>query len=249
MPSILRDPSLLCPSLLSYRYEMVEPIPSTSSAALNEEPFTLHIRFAEGGDLSLSVRSTDTVSQLKEKVQRARPALSGKYLRFVYQGRLLRDAETLEQTGVSKRDMSLPIYIHCSASDSPPSRTSESQIRQITPLTGFDRLREAGFSEEDIRNIRTQFHQLHGTSVNGEINEQTLNMEEDWIENAGETLPDGTVQGAYYDMVIGLLFGFFMGLIVLFWFKEQAFSRRQQMGIVAGLLINISFGILRVYYY
>lgn len=38
---------------------------------------------------------------------------------------------------------------------------------QITPLMGFDRLREAGFTEEDIRNIRTQFHHLHGTTFDG----------------------------------------------------------------------------------
>jgi len=32
---------------------------------------------------------------------------------------------------------------------------------------GFDRLREAGFTEEDIRNIRMQFHHLHGTTFDG----------------------------------------------------------------------------------
>ncbi|RUP52433.1 hypothetical protein BC936DRAFT_141587 [Jimgerdemannia flammicorona] len=40
---------------------------------------------------------------------------------------------------------------------------------QITPPTGFDRLREAGFSEDDIQNIRAQFHHLHGTVFNGGV--------------------------------------------------------------------------------
>jgi len=38
------------------------------------------------------------------------------------------------------------------------------------------------------------------------------------------------VEGSYAEMVWGLMLGFFMGLIVLFWFKEATFSRRQQMG-------------------
>lgn len=38
------------------------------------------------------------------------------------------------------------------------------------------------------------------------------------------------VEGSYGEMVWGLMLGFFMGLMVLFWFKEATFSRRQQMG-------------------
>jgi hypothetical protein len=49
-------------------------------------------------------------------------------------------------------------------------------------------------------------------------------------------------------MMWGLIFGFFLGIICLFWFRESVFSRRQQMGIIAGMLINISFGVLHVYY-
>jgi hypothetical protein len=41
------------------------------------------------------------------------------------------------------------------------------------------------------------------------------------------------VEGSYGEMVWGLMLGFFMGLIVLFWFKEATFSRRQQMGKMA----------------
>lgn len=56
------------------------------------------------------------------------------------------------------------------------------------------------------------------------------------------------VQGTYKEMMWGLIFGFFLGIICLFWFRESVFSRRQQMGIIAGMLINISFGVLHVYY-
>ena len=62
----------------------------------------------------------------------------------------------------------------------------------MTPPTGFDRLRESGFTEEDIRNIRTQFHRLHGTSFDSVPTEEARNLEEQWMDNTGETLPDGS---------------------------------------------------------
>jgi hypothetical protein len=62
----------------------------------------------------------------------------------------------------------------------------------MTPPTGFDRLRESGFTEEDIRNIRTQFHRLHGTQFEEGPTEEARNLEEQWMDNTGETLPDGS---------------------------------------------------------
>lgn len=88
------------------------------------------------------------------------------------------------------------------------------------------------------------------------------------------------MEGSYGEMVWGLMLGFFMGLIALFWFKEATFSRRHQMGkissmrafflqawspltcsllsaptyniyllgIIAGLMINVGFGVLHLYY-
>ncbi|KAF9575460.1 hypothetical protein EC968_003065 [Mortierella alpina] len=133
----------------------------------------------------------------------------------------------------------------------------------MTPQpTGFDRLREAGFSEDEIRSIRRQFHASRGTitSTVGEngiavgldqdedASARARRIEEEWIDQHGaETLPDG-LEGSYGEMVWGLMLGFFMGLIALFWFKEATFSRRQQMGIFAGLMINLGFGVLHLYY-
>ncbi|KAF9358865.1 hypothetical protein BGX26_000729 [Mortierella sp. AD094] len=133
----------------------------------------------------------------------------------------------------------------------------------MTPqATGFDRLREAGFSEDEIRSIRRQFHASRGTMAssvgeNGiaveldqdeDARARARRIEEEWIDQHGaETLPEG-LEGSYGEMVWGLMLGFFMGLMALFWFKESTFSRRQQMGIIAGLMINIGFGCLHLYY-
>ncbi|KAK3838183.1 MAG: DUF2407 C-terminal domain-containing protein [Linnemannia gamsii] len=143
----------------------------------------------------------------------------------------------------------------------------EEEEEELSPImapqaTGFDRLREAGFSEDEIRSIRRQFHASRGTvtSTVGEngiavgldqdedASARARRVEEEWIDQHGaETLPEG-LEGSYGEMVWGLMLGFFMGLIVLFWFKEATFSRRQQMGIIAGLMINVGFGVLHLYY-
>jgi hypothetical protein len=64
-------------------------------------------------------------------------------------------------------------------------------------------------------------------------------------------------------MFCGLLLGFFLGVLNLFWFKETVFTRRHQMGILymshlyyfflfaqlgilAGMLINVYYGITHV---
>ncbi|KAI9310493.1 DUF2407 C-terminal domain-containing protein [Dichotomocladium elegans] len=118
---------------------------------------------------------------------------------------------------------------------------------QLATPVGFDRLRDAGFSEEDIREIRLRFHRAHGITAD-ENSAEARNLEDEWIDNSNETLADGSLQGTYKEMMWGLLLGFFLGLICLFWFRESVFTRRHQMGIVAGIFINLSFGILHVYY-
>ncbi|KAG0275779.1 hypothetical protein BGZ95_008374 [Linnemannia exigua] len=153
------------------------------------------------------------------------------------------------------------------AGDDDDEEEEEEEEEEPSPImtpqaTGFDRLREAGFSEDEIRSIRRQFHASRGTitSTVGEngiavgldqdedASARARRIEEEWIDQHGaETLPEG-LEGSYGEMVWGLMLGFFMGLIVLFWFKEATFSRRQQMGIIAGLMINVGFGVLHLYY-
>ncbi|KAG0359947.1 hypothetical protein BG005_011817 [Podila minutissima] len=144
--------------------------------------------------------------------------------------------------------------------DNEEPRDGELSPIMVPQPTGFDRLREAGFSEEEIRSIRRQFHASRGTTTVGENGieggldqdedaaARARRIEEEWIDQHGaETLPDG-LEGSYGEMVWGLMLGFFMGLIALFWFKEATFSRRHQMGIIAGLMINVGFGVLHLYY-
>jgi hypothetical protein len=55
-------------------------------------------------------------------------------------------------------------------------------------------------------------------------------------------------EGNYWDLVIGLLLGFLCGLMILPFLYEKQFNLRQQMGIVAGLFVNLIFGIIKLSY-
>ncbi|KAG1461084.1 hypothetical protein G6F46_001202 [Rhizopus delemar] len=217
----------------------------------------LHIRWSDRQDLVLNVEPDELISSIKEKIHHSAGHTNRKYIRLIHNGKVLQDEQTLKSYGIgkitvvnskAKLEPPSPVYIHCSLSDYIPQSpiASYNSQPQIIPPTGFDRLRESGFTEEDIQNIRAQFHRLHGTAFDetDETSEEARNLEEQWMDNTGETLPDGTVQGTYKEMMWGLIFGFFLGIICLFWFRESVFSRRQQMGIIAGMLINISFGVL-----
>lgn len=138
-------------------------------------------------------------------------------------------------------------------------------VWQTISSIGFDKLRDSGFTEEDIQYIRTQFHRLHGTTVD-RTSKEAKNLEEQWLNRNGETLVDeskkekkntimigknlmfAVVEGTYKEMVWGFIFGLFLGIICLFWFRNYVFSKKKRTGIVAGMLINVSFGIFHVYY-
>ncbi|KAI0032788.1 hypothetical protein K488DRAFT_49163 [Vararia minispora EC-137] len=169
----------------------------------------------------------------------------------------------------------LPIaYFHCSVGpELEPGETEDSdegQTTQIKPLRGFDRLAGAGFSDADITNFRRQFHAGAGAdalaltefATEEEYEEHARTLEEQWIENLdgaslGGRTPDSTT------ILQGILVGFFFPLIPFFVFASPrlpvfwssgaaveplgsvVFSKRMQMGIVLGFLVNILLGLWR----
>ncbi|KAF7732317.1 hypothetical protein EC973_005213 [Apophysomyces ossiformis] len=211
----------------------------------------LHIRWSDRQDLIFKVSPFDTMAHIKEKIRQLSPRTECKYIRLIHNGRILDDTRSLYTYGIGKQiqteskamlSLPSPVYLHCSLSDYIP-KAPVIKAPQSIPAAGLDRLRESGFTEEDIQAIRTQFHRLNIT--NDAIN-NVLNFDDQCGDN--ETCPEGTLQGTYQEMVWGLILGFFLGIICLFWFRESVFTRRHQMGIITGMLINISFGVLHVYY-
>ncbi|KAJ1972081.1 hypothetical protein H4R34_005531, partial [Dimargaris verticillata] len=92
-----------------------------------------------------------------------------------------------------------PVFIHCSVADAPtpsPAPDSASQPPSITqaPAIGLDRLRDAGFSEQDIQSLRQRFHMMRGGNTDQHLiavnSEQNRALEENWLDNGGPTVHD-----------------------------------------------------------
>lgn len=186
-------------------------------------------------------------------------------LRLIRNGRVLNDQMDLStevfgrnSAAASNADAAAAagppkIYIHCSIGDilSPTDLAKENEYDQRVPtrstlpeLRGFDRLRSTGFSDDDIAQLRQQFGRLYGY---GGTNEDMTNMEEQWIDTGVQDGPaDINLGGDYVDDLIGILVGMFLGVLALFFLKENnLFSKRQQKSMVAGILVNFSFALLR----
>ncbi|KAF9644071.1 hypothetical protein BDM02DRAFT_3103492 [Thelephora ganbajun] len=147
-----------------------------------------------------------------------------------------------------------------------------SQATQIKPLRGFDRLAAAGFTEEDIASIRQQFHaQSAGDYLDRDFaseedyEEHARALEEQWIDsldNAATASLSQVASGSSTSTLLqGIITGVFFGLLPFFFFREPkppvfwedgsefevygsvVFSKRMQMGIVIGFLVNVALGI------
>ncbi|RPB09414.1 hypothetical protein P167DRAFT_538490 [Morchella conica CCBAS932] len=197
-------------------------------------------------------------------------------LRLIYAGKVLPDTATLASQIATPRPPSgkgkeratddshtRPVYIHCSVGDvltdaelaaeaanekmtAPEAAPAPPRTTLPQPL-GFDRLLSAGFSEADVASLRLQFNRLHGYSRDEEENARLL--EDRWIDESagqGQELADGSPAGSYEDMFVGMAIGFFWPVAIFLMREEGVFSKRRQMAVVAGLLVNLAFSVLRI---
>ncbi|KIJ64588.1 hypothetical protein HYDPIDRAFT_111955 [Hydnomerulius pinastri MD-312] len=195
------------------------------------------------------------LTTLEERQQRASPSLSG---------------DVSGAPAVSH----MITWLHCSIGPKmePGTETEEKhQVAQLQPLRGFDRLATAGFSEEDIANFRRQFHSQSSSNYldiefenDEEYDEHARALEEQWIDSMDSVGSAPLVQSSSQTMIVrGIVIGFFFPIIPFFFLRDtkpaafwedgsqvQAtesviFSRRTQVGIVFGFIVNLLFGTWR----
>ncbi|KIM53458.1 hypothetical protein SCLCIDRAFT_1222777 [Scleroderma citrinum Foug A] len=165
-------------------------------------------------------------------------------------------------------------WLHCSVGPKiEPETEAEDmpQTVQIQPLRGFDRLATAGFSEEDIANFRRQFHSQSSSNYldlafenDEQYDEHARALEELWIDSLDSGTNAPIVQSSSQMMVVkGIVLGFFFPIIPFFFLRDAKpaafwddgtqvdamesviFSRKTQVGIVFGFLVNLLFGTWR----
>jgi hypothetical protein len=141
------------------------------------------------------------------------------------------------------------------------SNTSSHATATVTSTPqGFDRLLSTGFSPADIANLRAQFMaiQAHTHTPDTMPTGSTLRaLEERWLENdstteggaaaAGQTITDDE-NGGLQDMLWGNVMGFFWPVAAACWLmrEEGVWTRRMQISVLSGVLVNLTFGFLRL---
>ncbi|KAI0769097.1 DUF2407 ubiquitin-like domain-containing protein [Trametes elegans] len=254
-------------------------------------PKDLTIRFTEGiPDLTVQVAEKDTVKDVKKSIRLARPELKDRRLRLIHSGQLLAESTPIYSriTSASQRRQdsasadesegpgaqgSAPrtTWLHCSVGPQlTEGEVEESKIQtaQLKPLRGFDRLAAAGFSEQEIANIRLQFHTHSARDYldqefddQEDYDEHARVLEEQWIDSLDGGSSASQSQNAVSSLHNGIVLGFFFPLIPFFFFRNNkpavfwdddsefeamgtpVFSRKMQMGIVVGFLLNVLFGL------
>lgn len=124
---------------------------------------------------------------------------------------------------------------------------------------GFDRLLTAGFTATEVSNLRTQFLAIQSHSHTPDTmpsGAELLALEERWLDNtpnpATGAAADGAIEddaaGGLEDMLYGNLIGFFWPIGAMMWLmrEEGVWSRRRQIAVLSGFLVNLTFGFLRV---
>ncbi|KAF8312993.1 hypothetical protein DL93DRAFT_2081687 [Clavulina sp. PMI_390] len=126
------------------------------------------------------------------------------------------------------------VYIHCSIGAEIPEGEVEDDSMlppQAPTARGFDKLAAAGFSAEDIANMRSQFHTSRQRGLGGEEEDGALQqtpedadehlraLEEQWIDdfNAEQmNNPDMDDEGHWLTLLQGLFLGFFFPVFPFF---------------------------------
>jgi len=176
-------------------------------------------------------------------------------LRLVHKGKLIEIAENKSLISQGVTDNSI---LHAAIADYSSIQLHQElyqNIEQPVERRGFDRLRELGFTEVEIEEFRAQFYSSRLPSMNSTTNVQE---EEDWINSTVDEMTPHTheemrqqeqqhiqEEGTYEDLVYGMLMGFWLGLIMLFFLFDSSLPRKTKYGILAGIGCNLSFGILR----
>lgn len=123
------------------------------------------------------------------------------------------------------------------------------------PLLGFDRLLTAGLSPAEVASLRSQFLAVQAHTHTPDTMPSGVEMrllEERWLE-AGTPLHGGgggedeEGAGGLEDMLWGNVMGFFWAVGAIVWLvrEDGVWSKRRQVGVVTGVLVNVAFCMLR----
>lgn len=133
---------------------------------------------------------------------------------------------------------------------------------------GFDRLLTAGFNPAEVATLRTQFLAIQAhthTPDTMPVGDDLRMLEDRWLDSdaagggpmtgsggeGGGGAADGgfgAEDGGLEDMLWGNIMGFFWPVAAVCWLmrEEGVWTRRRQIAVLSGMLVNLTFGFLRL---
>ncbi|KAF2220977.1 DUF2407 C-terminal domain-containing protein [Elsinoe ampelina] len=145
-----------------------------------------------------------------------------------------------------------------------PVETNENDRKKLTRAAprGFDRLLASGFNPDEVATLRTQFMAIQAHTHTPDTmpsGDELRALEDRWLDNdmgtgtGGAAGADGeggfgAEDGGLEDMLWGNIMGFFWPIAAVCWLmrEEGVWSRRRQIAVLSGMLVNITFGFLRL---
>lgn len=150
------------------------------------------------------------------------------------------------------------------AFEAEPSSRDVATLNTAPPaIRGFDRLLTSGFSQGEVATLRTQFLAIQAhthTPDTMPTGNELRALEDRWLDSdAGVNVGTGTgggngdggfgaEDGGLEDMLWGNVMGFFWPIAAVCWLmrEEGVWSRRRQIAVLSGMLVNLTFGFLRL---
>lgn len=169
---------------------------------------------------------------------------------------------TAEATQAQEADNALLSNANTTSSSAATTAGEHEATSTTTPAPrGFDRLLTAAFTPSEVASLRAQFLAIQAhthTPDNMPTGAELLALEERWLDSGSSTAagPAGDDAGGFgpedagglEDMLWGNLIGFFWPIGAMCWLmrEEGVWTRRRQIAVLSGFLVNLTFGFLRV---
>eukprot|EP01112_Ceratiomyxa_fruticulosa_P006054 TRINITY_DN16847_c0_g2_i1.p1 TRINITY_DN16847_c0_g2~~TRINITY_DN16847_c0_g2_i1.p1 ORF type:complete len:218 (+),score=46.09 TRINITY_DN16847_c0_g2_i1:129-782(+) len=196
------------------------------------DSISINIRSIDFPDFRVSLHPFSKVSELKQRIVDQQNIPKSKTLKLIYAGKILEDSNSLNSYDI--KDMG---FVHCvvreTETDTP---TLTAPILNNTPQTPNHTIIDINdwtLRDEFLaRQLEQRFLEENGHSQHAQISP---------FANTN-TVTDGSTE----DFFFGIVLGFLLGVIMLFWLLDGNLPRKFKYGIVTGVSFNLIFGFAKI---
>jgi len=181
------------------------------------------------GNIELNVLCDARVSQLLSRVFE-RELAERQRVRVFFRGRVLREDEALEDAGVTDGCVLHTHFLPPLAGDAPPGDAEAPRGEVLMDSS-------SGFSDSD----GNAFPALAGYSPAQieQLRQAQAQMDLELQMAAAHGGPYAVREGSTGELILGFFIGFILGWLSILWLYSPSLSRKQRLGILLGLTLNL----------